>query len=119
MKILSPKIHGILDYVVVGLFLAAPSLFGFGGLPAAIAYTLAGVHLALTLVTAFPLGAVKLVPLPVHGAIELVVSLVLPALPFVLRFAADPVARNFFIGAGVAIFFTWLITDYRGPATAA
>jgi hypothetical protein len=119
MKILRPKMHGILDYVVVGLFLAAPSLFGFGGLPAAIAYALAGVHLALTLMTAFPLGAVKLVPLPVHGAIELVVSLALPALPFVLRFAAEPVARNFFLGAGAVIFITWLITDYRGATAAA
>lgn len=118
MKILNAKVHGILDYLVVGFFLAAPSLFGLGGLPAIIAYALAGIHLALTLVTAFPLGLVKWVPLRVHGAIEFAVSLTLPTLPWLLRFAADPVARNFYVGAGVAIFVTWLITDYRGPAAA-
>jgi len=46
------------------------------------------------------------------------VSLTLAALPWLLRFAADPVARNFYLGAGAAVFVTWLITDYRGPAAA-
>lgn len=118
MRFLNAKIHGVLDYVVVAFFLAAPSLFGLDGLPAMIAYALAGIHLLLTLATAFPAGVVKLVPLPVHGGIEFVVSLALPALPWLLRFSADPAARNLYVGAGLGIFLTWLITDYRRPATA-
>ena len=107
--------HGVLDYAVVTFFLAAPSLFGLAGLPAVIAYALAGIHLLLTVATDFPPGVVKLVPLPVHGGIEFAVSLLLPALPWLLRFAADPTARNLYVGAGAAIFVTWLITDYREP----
>lgn len=118
MKILSPKMHGILDYAVVVFFLVSPGLFGLAGLPATVAYALAGIHLLLTLVTAFPAGLVKLVPLPVHGAIELVVSVALPALPWLAGFAAVAVARNFYIGAGAAIFVTWLVTDYRRAASA-
>jgi hypothetical protein len=118
MKILSPKIHGVLDYAVVAVFLASPRLFGLAGLPAALAYALGGIHLALTLITAFPLGLVQWVPLRVHGAIEFVVSLTLPTLPWLLRFATDSLSRNFYLGAGAVIFVTWLITDYGKPAAA-
>jgi hypothetical protein len=114
MKLLSPRIHGILDYVVVVAFLGSPTLLHLSGTPALIAYVLAGVHLTLTLVTAFPLGVIKLVPLSIHGALELVVSVSLVPLPWILGFASDVTARNFYAGAGIVIFTTWFITDYRG-----
>ena len=66
--------------------------------------------------TAFPLGSVKIVPLPLHGAIEFVVSIALVGLPWILKFAQDATARNFYVGAGVVIFAVWLVTDYRGEA---
>jgi hypothetical protein len=113
MRVLSPTVHGILDYVVVIIFALAPSLLGLSGLPGAISYLLAVVHLLLTLATAFPLGAVKLVPLPLHGAIELIVSIVLVALPWIVRFTQGSIARDFYVGAGALIFVTWLMTDYR------
>lgn len=113
MKILTPKIHGYLDYGVVILFLTAPTLFGLTGIPAIVAYTLAVVHLLVTVVTIFPLGIVQLLPLPLHGAIELVVSFTLIALPWILGFALDLAARNFYIAAGVLIFAVWLVTDYK------
>src|ERR1700735_4607937 len=107
MRALSPTVHGILDYVVVIVFALAPSLLGLPGVPAAISYVLAVVHLLLTLATAFPLGAVKFVPLPLHGAIELVVSIVLVAVPWILRFSQDAIARDFYVGAGALIFVVW------------
>ncbi len=113
MKILSPTVHGFLDYLVVVAFAVAPTVVGLAGLPAAISYALAAVHLLLTLVTAFPLGAIKLVPLWLHGAIELIVSVALVALPWILKFAADTTARNFYLGAGALIFVTWAVTDYK------
>ncbi len=116
MKILNPKIHGYLDYGVVILFLAAPTLLGLTGIPAIIAYTLAVVHLLVTVITAFPLGFVQLLPLPLHGTIELVVSFALIALPWVFGFASDLAARSFYIAAGVLIFAVWLITDYKAIA---
>jgi hypothetical protein len=113
MNIINSKVHGILDYAVVIGFAFAPILLGFSGLPATISYVLAAVHLLLTLVTAFPLGVIKIVPLPLHGAIELVVSIALVALPWILKFASDTAARNFYLGAGVLIFVVWRITDYK------
>jgi hypothetical protein len=116
MKIISPKLHGILDYVVVAAFAMAPAVLGLTGLAAVISYALAGIHLLLTLVTAFPLGVVKIVPLPLHGAIELVVSIALVGLPWILKFAQDATARTFYVGAGVVVFAVWLVTDYRREA---
>jgi hypothetical protein len=88
MKILSPRIHGYLDYLVVVWFLAAPTLFGLTGVAANISYALAIIHLALTVLTAFPLGVVKVIPLQFHGAIEFIVSFALIALPWVLGFGS-------------------------------
>jgi hypothetical protein len=113
MKILSPKVHGILDYAVVAAFALAPTVLGLSGLPAFISYALAVVHLLLTLVTAFPLGVVKIVPLQLHGKIEFIVSIALVALPWILGFAQVRTARDFYAGAGLLIFVVWLVTDYR------
>jgi len=112
LKILTPRIHGILDYVTVIAFLLAPTLFSLSGLPATISYLLAIVHLVLTLITAFPLGFVKAVPFKLHGVVELVVAVLLVLLPWLLNFASIPAARNFYIGAGIVIFIVWLVTDY-------
>jgi hypothetical protein len=114
MKFLNPKIHGILDYAVVLMFLAAPKALGLDGIPAQLSYALAAVHLMVTVLTDFPLGAFKLIPLPIHGWIELAVAPALIAAPWILNFAAEPHARLFYIVSGGAIFATWLATDYRG-----
>lgn len=113
MHVLSPRTHGYLDYLTVVLFALAPTVAGLTGLPATIAYALAGIHLLLTLVTRFPAGALRLVPFPAHGAIELVVSVALVALPWLLGFAAQPVARSFYVAIGVVIFVVWLLTSYE------
>ena len=96
------------------MFLLAPFLFGLGGYVAAVAWALAVVHLVMTLLTRFPLGLVKVVPFPVHGAVELVVGVVLVlAVPRLLRAGPGSPARTFFIGAGVAILVVWVLTRYR------
>jgi hypothetical protein len=112
MNILSPRAHGYLDYLVVAGFVGGPAVFEFEGLPATIAYVLAGAHLLITVLTHFPLGLAKAIPLPLHGLIEFGVSIVLFALPFVAGFHADEGARHFYLGAGASILLVFLITDY-------
>ncbi len=112
MKLISPKVHGYLDYVVVLVFLAAPALLHLSMLPAVISYSLAGIHLLLTLLTDFPLGVLKIVPLKWHGIIELVVGPVLVALPFILGFGSEPAAQYFYVVNGAVIFIVWSLTDY-------
>lgn len=112
MKFLSPRLHGYLDYGVVLIFLAAPT-FGLSGVPAFIAYSLAVVHLGVTLLTAFPLGLAQVLPFRLHGMIEFVVSFALIALPWVLGFSAVPAARNFYVIMSALIFLVWLVTAYH------
>jgi hypothetical protein len=111
LKKLSATVHGYLDYVTVAIFVAAPSLIGLSGLAKIFAYVLAGIHLAMTLVTDFPLGAVQLLPFTIHGWVERVVGPVLILLPFGLSF--DAPARGFYIFIGIVIIIVGLLTDYR------
>lgn len=113
LKVLSPRVHGFLDYVVVALFALAPTLFGFGGMPATVAYALAGIHFTLTVLTAFPMGLVKLVPFKVHGVLEAGAMLGILAAPWIFGFADVPAARNFYLGAGALIAGVVVLTNYQ------
>jgi hypothetical protein len=113
MRLLSPTVHGYIDYFVVILFACAPMLFGFAGVPATLCYVLAAVHLTMTLLTAFPLGVLKVVPFPIHGAIEAVVVLALAVFPWLLGFAEVHAARNFFLFSAAAIAIVVALTNYR------
>lgn len=110
-KIITPLVHGYLDYITVVIFLAAPALVGLTGLAGVLAYALAVIHLAMTLFTDFPLGLSKLVPFPIHGWVERIVGPVLVLVPFVLGF--DATARNFYIFMGIVIIVVGLLTDYE------
>ena len=110
MEMISPTLHGNLDYITVVLFLVAPTFIGLTGIAGIIAYALAGIHPAMTLVTDFPLGAAKLLPFTVHGWVERVVGPVLVLLPFGHGF--DALARGFYIVIGIVIILAGLLTDY-------
>ncbi len=111
---IGPVIHGILDYASVILLAVAPGVTGFNGKPAFICYTLAVVHLALTLLTRFPLGAFKIIGFPLHGAIEFLVSLLLIVMPWLANFSRGVLNTRFFVAFGLLLFVIWLLTDYRG-----
>ncbi len=112
MKINS-KLHGIIDYAVVLFLLAAPTLFLLPNLTAKFTYTLAAIHLTLTIFTQFELGLIKLIPLKIHGYIELMVSLALIGIAFYLGNIEGSTAQYFYVGFGAAVFITWFITDYN------
>jgi hypothetical protein len=118
VKILSPRVHGYLDYLVVLTFALAPSLFRFGGTAAIICYSLAGVQLVMSLLTAYPISVAKIIPFTVHGALEAIVAVALIAMPWLFGFHTDYAARNFFIVAGVGIGIVWVLTDYKAEKTA-
>ncbi|MFD2144584.1 hypothetical protein [Mucilaginibacter antarcticus] len=115
MKILTPKNHGIIDYLVVLFLLASPMLFGMSHTIALFTYGLGLVHLALTLLTDFSVGVVKLIPLPIHGFIELAVGIILIALAYTL-FKDDELGKLFYTGFGTAVLAVFLITDYNKSA---
>jgi hypothetical protein len=110
LKFLSDKVHGILDYGVVIIFALAPSLLGIAGISALLCYALAVIHLMMTLLTDMPLGVVKVIPLKLHGAIELVVGLALIVVAWVIPDLAS--GQLFFTLMGAIIFFVWVSSNY-------
>lgn len=114
MRLLDARIHGVLDLVLVAVFLLGPLAFGLGGSPAAIAYTLAVVQLVLTLLTRYPMGVRKLIPFVAHGIVELVIGVFLVVLPTIDGYAPGSPARRFYTIVGAAVLVIWILTDYRG-----
>ena len=106
---ITPRAHGVLDYLSSAAFAAAPRLFGFGGRPATLSRALGAGYTGLSLGTAYPLGAVRKLPFPAHLAFDSALAPVLAAAPWVLGFADDRKARNFFLAmAGVSAVVTAL-----------
>lgn len=114
MKIINPRIHGFSDYAYSAILLLAPSLFGFGDVATTVSYALGIGQLTMSLITIYPLGVVKVVPFPIHGGIEFVISVAMLVMPWMMGFAADATARVFFLSAGVALLSLWLVSDYQG-----
>lgn len=117
MKFINSRLHGILDYVVVAFLLLSPSIFNLPELTALFTYVLGGIHLGLTLFTNFEAGVIKIIPLKIHGMIELIVSIALIGVAFYFGSREGSLARNFYIAFGAAVFFTWLGTDYTTAET--
>ena len=112
-KPISARVHGVLDYALVAVFLNAPMVLGFQHTRASVlAYWLTGIHLLLTGCTDFPFGAFKWIPFRIHGALELVAGLFVLAAPWVFGFSDLGAARNFFVAVGVIILIVAALTDY-------
>jgi hypothetical protein len=112
MKLLSPRVHGTIDYLFAALFLLAPSIFNFSGLPATLATAIAVAHMTLAMCTAYPFGLVKALPFRAHGWFELVTGTTLVLSPWIFSFSETLAARNFFLGSGLSLLAVWLMSDY-------
>ena len=63
MQVISTRSHGVLDYATVAGFSLLPLLFGLSGTPMYLSYSLAGIHLLMTVMTNFPLGIFRIIPI--------------------------------------------------------
>jgi hypothetical protein len=89
MKPITSKIHGVIDYVVGALLIAAPWLFGFADDSAAtyVPVVLGAGTLLYSLMTRYELGIMKLIPFKVHLAIDAAAGVLLAASPWLFGFA--------------------------------
>jgi len=67
----------------------------------------------MTPLTAFPLGMVKIIPFPIHGALELTAAIGLVLAPWLFGFQRAEAARWFYVVAGVAEAAVLVLTRYR------
>ncbi len=89
MRIVSTKTHGVLDYLTGAALLAAPKALGLDDVPSSSrALKLAGGGAtAYSLLTDYELGAAKLLPMPVHLALDAASGALLASSPWLFGFA--------------------------------
>lgn len=115
MKFIPARVHGILDYLVGILLLLVPNVFGFaevGGPAVWIPRVLGIAVIVLALLTNYPVGLMKVIPMSVHLIIDYIAGIFLAASPFLFGFAdADANVWMPHVIAGIAVFLITLFTQ--------
>jgi hypothetical protein len=115
-KPISPRLHGVLDYATAATAAAMPLLSRMPRRAARTAEAWAGSYALLSAFTDYPLAVKREVPFRAHGTVDKALGLIIPALPWIVGFAGDRKARNFFLAlAGVTILVTALTDWNREP----
>lgn len=115
MKLLKPLPHAIIDYAWAGTMMAAPWLFGFRKNRRATinAVSSGAAILGLSLMTKYPLGAVKLIPFKTHGVIEATAGAMTASAPWLMGFARNRNATLTHLMSGLGTLAVVAITDYN------
>jgi hypothetical protein len=79
-------------------------------------FALGFIHLILTMITDFPMGVFKIVPLRVHGFIELIVSVALLIIANLFRKSDDIASFYFYLVFAIVLFLVWVVTEYSNSA---
>jgi hypothetical protein len=99
--IVSPQVHGVLDYPLAAILIAGPLVLGFHDTAAAvIALVFGGGAAVLAIATAWPTGIVKVIPPIVHGYADIVVTVALIVLAFALDLEDHTAAFVFYLVVG-------------------
>lgn len=90
MRIIPTRVHGIIDYITGITLIGLPYLFDAwadGGAKVWLPMALGISTIVYSLITAYELGIVQLLPMPVHLIIDAVSGLLLAASPYLFGFA--------------------------------
>jgi len=120
IKLLPAWLHAIADYAV-GALLIAVALIVDMSTEATIAGVVVGATvLAVSMLTRYPLGVVKVLPFRIHSIGDYAAAILLFVAPFALGFNdTDPGVTAFYVAAGIAVLAVSLITNYQYGPTAA
>ncbi|MCO5935554.1 hypothetical protein NAF17_08380 [Mucilaginibacter sp. RB4R14] len=111
MKLISPKLHGLIDYVLIIFLFASPTLFAMPKDVATYTYLLATGQLVLTVITDYSYGMFRMVSLRVHQFIELVISIGMIVAAFTL-FRYDERSQPYYAALGIFWLIVAIFTDY-------
>ncbi|HSI83305.1 MAG: hypothetical protein ACAI35_08245 [Candidatus Methylacidiphilales bacterium] len=89
MRIIPTAIHGVMDYLMGALLIAAPWIFGFNphAIEGMVPIYLGIGAIAYSLMTNYEAGAVKVIPMKVHLLLDIVSGVLLAASPWLFGFA--------------------------------
>ncbi len=116
-KVISPRVHGFIDYGVAAGFFLGAILFWRNHKRAAIASLCCGAaELSTTLVTDFPAGVTDAISFQTHGKIEAGLAGATGIMPTLLMFGSDPQAW-FFRAQAMGITGVAGATDWNRPTS--
>ena len=110
MGVIPPKVHRIIDFLMVAVFAAAPFLTDLTGRTRIMSFVLAALILVLALMTAAP-GESKPISMKMHRMLDIGLGAVLVALPLIRNWTGD--ARWFYLATGAAILLVAALTNDR------
>lgn len=106
LRILTPTIHGLLDYAAAAALIVLPFVLNLGAdSPLAVWLSAAGGAglIVYSLLTDYAFGAIKLVPFRVHLAFDLAAAAAFVAAPFLFGWNGLTAGYYFVMGAGVIV----------------
>jgi hypothetical protein len=109
---IKPRTHGMLDYGTAAATALLSRFLGFSPPAARTAQAWAAGYGALSAFTDYPLALKRAVPFRAHGAMDAIMAPIIPALPWLLGFARDRRARNFFLGLAAVTVIVTALTDW-------
>ena len=109
-KLISTRTHGVIDYVTAGTLFALPRVLGCNRKFTAAVTGVALGKLAYSQMTRHELGLVKLIPMPMHLAMDAVSGAGLAALPLLLD-EKDETAVAAVVAMGLSDVAAALMTD--------
>jgi hypothetical protein len=114
VRLLPAWFHAVADYAVgITLIIVAAAV---GGSAKAVApgIVVGAVILAVSMLTAYPLGVAKVLPFTVHSAGDYLAAALLVSAPFALSFNHTAKGLTaFYVAAGLAVLAVSLITNYQ------
>ena len=114
IRLLPAWLHAIADYAVGASLIVVALAVGGADKAVATGIVVGAVVLAVSMLTRYPLGVLKVLPFTVHSAGDYLAATLLVAAPFALNFnGGDTGLTAFYLAAGFAVLAVSLITNYQ------
>lgn len=117
LGVINTRIHGILDYLVAIFLIIAPWLFDLlnSGIATWLPMAMGGVILVISMITAYEVGAARVIPMKTHLIIDLFIGAFLAASPWIFGFDEQIYLPHVIVGGG--IFLIAILTSGTPTAT--
>jgi hypothetical protein len=117
---LSARLHGLLEYLIGGFFIASPFIFGFDANASVAIGVVGGIALILMAATAQTGPSLSgMIPVGLHVLFDVVLAAFLVASPFIFGFPGEAAPTGLFIGAGVVHLLVTIATRFLPPTSEA
>jgi hypothetical protein len=114
IKLLPAWFHALADYAVGALLIIVAIAAGGSAGAVGTGVVVGATVLAVSMLTRYPLGVVKVLPFPVHSGGDYLAAALLLVAPWALNFSSgDSGLTAFYVAAGTAVLLVSLVTNYQ------